>query len=995
MEETQSFRLFEDMNVLNISVDCGLGQNVVYWEDIEQVFPGVKHIQKGSVVINMVRGSDGKRIVPHRIKHYPGVVLDVVLSTALEHVQVNPLITNSLASGQVATTYDTPADSSVTDPPVDDAFRNKPLLRSSVNGSGTIPPMRLAASLSSPTTAEAPCDDLSPIDPRQATIFRRSTAHIQRDVKVAADAATEALIARNRAGKTLDGSTALSVFEDNLPAEYRESLVTLQTVVRELKAIYDQGHVTQHIVRQVLAEAQQIKDRLILIERKTAAILTQNYELLEFTIPRLFIVLPDAATKWDPKTMIYTKFRLHFICECGEHTMPTIGNKMPHHLHLAHHEGYAVNKPTEFFRKYGPFLMLMLEMIKFGTGIAGFVVPALASLKVVDIVDGVQSTMDSVTKTVIQGVDYSLAYLERSCVQVQETDDPEGNATMLHQDFMNYLAGVEGLEGADLRQLGSFLTANSSDNLLGNLFRMTTKDGHVKWVCREHYRAGLEEELTQKLRDVVKLAKGEFDEQMGKIKISFNSSFAAAEFYDAVRKAKGVLDLDVSILWSPDYGDFVKLRNMISLSKIRLITLRLVSTSSDDAKGDQYYDPILDLMRLPSVHAVEINGLPRDFFKRSSPLPKKTDLSKLTRLQINGPWSTDKPGDELKAEIATLKLVISKAPNISFLHLDSTTERLPAILSSIGKYQTYPIDFGNLSLRLAPPLSKHRQSKADVQNIEHICSTYGAQFETLDLNKIGQENVVVESLAKAIRNGSSLKEITLKGFGRNLDGGCIKTLGNIVAHCELRKLQLDLETQDGRVCILDSIQWRYLRELDITLHEDQGAKVLTALIDGMRKMSENVELESLSYTVHPKPHAAADDGPSSLETKTVVDSTSASTSDEENLLPSLMSLASPKQLAISSQLSLVRVLALLQSVNFPRLQLLSLGTGRTVNMQHILYSLHTATQLHTIALPDANVTDEMKEQMLAKGITLIGDLRQRKRDKIREWIRSPKHQLIY
>ncbi|CAO3572380.1 unnamed protein product [Mortierella alpina] len=936
----------------------------------------------------MARGADGNRILPHRIKHCPGVVLDVVLSTAVEHAQVNSLKTISLASGQAAATYETPAGSLVTDPPFDDAFRTNPLLSSSDNESGTNPPMRLAASLPSFATSEELCDDLSPVDPRQATMVRRTTTHIQRDMKIATDAVTEAMIASYRAGKTLDGSTALSVFEDNLPAEYRESLVTLVTVVRELKSIHEQGHITQQIVRQVLAEAQQIKDRLILIERKTAAILTQNYELLEFTIPRLFIVLPDAATKWDPKTMIYTKFRLHFICECGEHTMPTIGNKMPHHLHLAHHEGYAVNKPTEFFRKYGPFLMLMLEMIKFGTGVAGFVVPALASLKVVDIVDGVQSTMDSVTKTVIQGVDYSLAYLERSCVQIQETDDPEGNATMLHQDFMNYLAGVEGLEGADLRQLGSFLTANSSDNLLGNLFRMTTKDGHVKWVCREHYRAGLEEELTQKLRDVVKLARGEFDEQMGKIKISFDSSFAAAEFYDAVRKAKGVLDLDVSLLWSPDYGDFVKLRNMISLSKIKLITLHLVSTSSDDAKGDHYYDPILDLMRLPSVQAVEINGLPRDFFKRSSPLPKKTDFSKLTRLQINGPWSTDKPGEDLKSEIATLKLVISKAPNISYLHMDSTTKRLPAILSSIGKYQTYPIDFGDLSLRLAPPFGKHRQSRAEVQNIEHVCSTYGAQFETLDLNKIGQENVVVESLGKALRKGSSLKEITLKGFGRNLGGGCIKTLANIIAQCELRKLQLDLETEDDRMCILDSIQWKHLRELNITLHEGQGAKVLAALIDGTRKTSESVELESLSYTVHRKPPAAAVDDPSNLETKTVMD-TSASTCDEDTLLQSLLSLLSLTRLAISPRLPLQRTLALLQSANFPRLQRLSLETGELnmTEVQDVLDSLHSATQLHTIALPDAYVTERMKEQMLEKGITLTGSGERAQRLRAREKIR--------
>ncbi|KAI8598112.1 hypothetical protein EDD21DRAFT_356660 [Dissophora ornata] len=312
-----------------------------------------------------------------------------------------------------------------------------------------------------------------------------------------------------------------------------------------------------HKLDEVLKRVQEANDRLILIQSKTEAILTQNYELLEYTIPRLFIVLPEKSTSWDPKTMFRTKFRLHFICECGEHTKAS-GSKIPHHLHLANHEGYVVNKPTEFFKKYGPFLTLMLEMIKVGTIVAGHVVPALASLKVVDILDSTQSTIDSVTSKVIEGVDYSLKYLEESRTLIQKSDgvDVDGNARMSQQDLDTYLAGVEGLEGVDLRQLGSYLSANSSDNLLGNLFRMTTKDGHVKWVCRHHYRAAYQEAHTQKLHDAVKLAGGVFDEQLGSIKVTLRSSFAAAEFYEAIIKAKaGVYDLDITFDWDCTRSD--------------------------------------------------------------------------------------------------------------------------------------------------------------------------------------------------------------------------------------------------------------------------------------------------------------------------------------------------------------------------------------------------------------------------------------------------------
>ncbi|KAI8597644.1 hypothetical protein EDD21DRAFT_357081 [Dissophora ornata] len=342
------------------------------------------------------------------------------------------------------------------------------------------------------------------------------------------------------------------------------------TVLHKLNGLHDQGDTTQKIAKEVWELAKQMNDRLILIQSKTEAILTQNYELLEYTIPRLFIVLPETSTSWDPKTMLRTKFRLHFICECGEHTKAS-GSKIPHHLHLASHEGYVVNKPTEFFEKYGPFLMLMLQMIKLGTGIAGHVVPALANLKAVNAIDFAESSVNSVTSKIIQGVDYSLAYLEESRSLIKKSDgvDVGGDPGAFPDDLGSYLTGVEGLEGVELRQLGSYLEANNSDKLLGNLYRMTTKDGHVKWVCRHHYRAGYQEAQTQKLRDVVKLAGGVFDEQLGRIEVTLKSSFAANEFYDALCKAKaGVYDLDITFGWDCSRTDLEAFEKALKMSSV-------------------------------------------------------------------------------------------------------------------------------------------------------------------------------------------------------------------------------------------------------------------------------------------------------------------------------------------------------------------------------------------------------------------------------------------
>ncbi|KAI8598054.1 hypothetical protein EDD21DRAFT_407131 [Dissophora ornata] len=498
MADTQSFRLTGKLDVENIPLDNVNGQNIIYWEDIKEVFPGVKYVKNGEQTVTKMRDSHQNRIEPHRIKHCPNVVLEVVLS-----------------------------------------------------------PM----------------------------------------------------------------STPNPEFEG--------------TVLHKLDGLHDQGQTTQEFVKQVLRDAQEIKDRLILIQSKTEAILTQNYELLEYTIPRLFIVLPEESTSWDPATMLRTKFRLHFICECGEHTESS-RSKIPHHLHLANHEGYVVNKPTEFFKKYGPFLTLMLEMIKVGTSIAGHVVPALASLKVVDILDSTQTAIDSVTSKVVEGVDYSLKYLEESRTLIQKSDgvDIDGNARMLQQDLDTYLAGVEGLEGVDLRQLGSYLSANNSDNLLGNLYRMTTKDGHVKWVCRHHYRAAYQEAHTQKLRDVVKLARGVFDEQLGSLKVTLKSSFAAAELYEAIRKAKaGVYDLDITFDWDCSSTDLEALEKALKMSSVSFLRLDLgmfqeTATSKLLSTSTRVLVRIIEHTNMKTIHIV----LSKDFMKLPSLQPKR--LSHLCKLSI-------------------------------------------------------------------------------------------------------------------------------------------------------------------------------------------------------------------------------------------------------------------------------------------------------------------------------------------------------------------------
>ncbi|KAI8603977.1 hypothetical protein EDD21DRAFT_422253 [Dissophora ornata] len=491
------------------------------------------------------------------------------------------------------------------------------------------------------------------------------------------------------------------------------------------------------------------------------------------SIPRLFVILPDTSTSWDPKTMFYTRLRLHFICDCGEHTKAN-GSKIPHDRHLANREGYVLRKPKEFFEKYEFLVRISVK--------------AMAHI----VVCNLSIIPDLIMSAIFEDVDYSSLEEDHTLIKKSEGVDANGNGRALQHDLASYLASIDGLEGESLHKFVSYLAENCSDNLLGNLHRIMTKDGQVRWVCSDHYGSGYQEVHTQKLRELVKLAEGEFDEQLGRVEIRLGSSFAASEFYEAVSKAKGILDLDVGLGWNQDYADFFKLKDMISKSNIRSLRVNLTGKQP------------------PRSTSVSIEA--DDFSDRN---------------------------------IVKLKLLVALAPNLLSLKLETSLSQLPAVFSSIAEYQTYPISF--MYLRLLPPRSESRPSKIALQDLTHLFEVHGAQVETLDVFKIELDDLAVGALATATQNGSSLRELNWPCGGRSLSDTRIKDLTNIIAQSELHSLRIELEKDDASVHILESIQWTHIRRLEIHEGCQNLGIAMKVLVDSMEKVPQRIELEHFAY----------------------------------------------------------------------------------------------------------------------------------------------------
>ncbi|KAF9536368.1 hypothetical protein EC957_011235, partial [Mortierella hygrophila] len=580
-----------------------------------------------------------------RIKHRPGVVLDVVLSSTVEFVPVDsPMAISRMASTETPT-------------------------------HGPIDSHRLGAIINELNVSPSP--------------RASSNAEVMQDL----------------VGKRLAPST----HGDDIQHYLVQNVGRLVNDVGELKL---QGDVIEKLAHRMIDLQQQALDRLVLIQSKTEAILTQQLELTEYPIPRLFIVLPEEPAKYDPGNWFRTKFRLHFISNA-------------------------------FFKKYGPFLLLMLELIKVGASIAGHVVPILSSLKVVE------QSVELITAK----IDYSLECIDNQMAKVQASSpgdfiDTEPRAAMTQQDLTNYLRDVEGLEGVELRQLGSFLKTSEEENLLGNLYRMATSDGHVKWVCRDHYRASYQEKYTQKLRDVVKLARGEFDEQLGRVEIVLRSRFAAAEFYKAVSKAKGILELIMDWDWECTRSDLEELEKALKISTVSILRLdlrqfrtglrsKLFSTST------QYkvLFPITELSNMKTIHIV----LPEKFSKLYSLPPKHpSHLHKLSFEMVLG------KGTERQCRILAETFKTNSAPTWYFYYNpvgSNGVQALSEALKTNKTLTTLDLAYNSIGPNGAQVLSEALKTNRTLINLD------------LSSNSIGSDGA--KALAEALKTNKTLTTLDL------------------------------------------------------------------------------------------------------------------------------------------------------------------------------------------------------------------------------------------
>ncbi|KAF9364113.1 hypothetical protein BGX34_002480 [Mortierella sp. NVP85] len=958
MEVIQYLRLSGTTNVEEIPCDQVDGENIIYWQDIKEVFPGVQFVKHCNRTVKKLKDSKGNMIEPHRIKYHPDV-LDVVLHAAFWNRPVEPSM--SYAALSPTSQKDHPSNasaSSVTEDvvenlqtvhPADNTLNNNDNLRRLLSTS--TPPSRSSSGIKRDSKASLSFREVVRLAQKKSVeseVEQRLVNSLPSAVQVQVRDSInihDALLQVIRNGLVVRPDEQLVACLQELRGEVVKNN---ELSSRILDLVSENNGLTARVVelQEALGAKQdemkqlqiQALDRLALLQNSVRALMTQTYELHEYPIPRLFIVLPSDSSTWNPLDLFSNNFRLYFLCECGEHTKST-NSKIPHHIHVAKHEGYDIARPKAFFQRYGSYTLIILRMLKFGITVAGVAIPALSQLIQTDAMDQAVKGLKELTKFLEPGMDQVISYIEN-------VSEDEGETV---QGFSEQMANNEALEGADLRQLGMFLKKKDENRALGNLYRTVTTEGHVKWVCIDHYRENYHEKAAKELRDLAVTLNGSFDENTGRVHVGPWSRLQAEQFYLALEKAKSVYELDIRLYWDTTQSDFKRLRDILAKTNVGLLTFYTWNgdgPTNDILNRNHRYDPVFDIMRQPSVQSVEIQNCPMNFIKRSGLQSRKDGFPNLRHLNIGM--------DYLKHDLSGFKSLVARTPRLSSLTINNDGGYFLEIYNAIAEHHICPVFFPSQSLCIFPPTNKSPPIATHLKDKADFLKVLGGRIDTVVLTEHELDDTTVAGFAKATEDGSRLKELTLQKIGRNLSEQCITDLASIVSRSELRKIEIYLENDEGRVRILESIQWEHIRELKFRM-EQRGfeTQVMKALVNGAKEVSGRIELEVFHF------HSENDKDVSLAI-------------PEDGFLEAFLSLTSLKKLLLVVEMTFEQILSLLKSVDFSRIEILNLWARDfdSAEVDAVLECLQDATELSFVRLWHANITDEQREWMTARGIQL-------------------------
>ncbi|KAG0037151.1 hypothetical protein BGZ82_003065 [Podila clonocystis] len=250
----------------------------------------------------------------------------------------------------------------------------------------------------------------------------------------------------------------------------------------------------------------------------------------DFATSRLFIVLPLDLNSWNDADRTTHKFRLYFLCDSSNRDSWNHEGAcadMPQHAHLSNHPGYNLNRPQQFFRVYGDYILRVLRLVKHGYPRGKHGLPALDTFKVLWSCDPGIAGNRLTKETLGPLVDKALAYL-------QELSPPKWEKRFLLTHSLS--AAIK-----------THLDCPEGDQGESNLQRYIANNQRVYWMCPDHTHQFFDTQYLDELQAFVHARGGTVNIQQAILKVALTSATDAERFRALLQLAKCTLNISLRL----------------------------------------------------------------------------------------------------------------------------------------------------------------------------------------------------------------------------------------------------------------------------------------------------------------------------------------------------------------------------------------------------------------------------------------------------------------
>ncbi|KAG0335101.1 hypothetical protein BG000_007783 [Podila horticola] len=436
-----------------------------------------------------------------------------------------------------------------------------------------------------------------------------------------------------------------------------------QHLLDEIKELEAGGTVQQEI-DDIKSEARDLQARVPLYDQysKSFSLLLHSTAHLEYATPKLFIVLPADHNEWNDQDPATHLFRLYFLCDLDKN-QTTLA---PQHIHLSNHPGYALNRPTEFFQKYGEYALTLLLVVRTGFSFDGTFkrsrkVPKLCTGEILDNCVGYEERhqfgKDNIGSLVKKAIDYL------------QTIVPTNKTPKVW------------LDARETRGIQSFLELEGGDNGMGSLYRTHGIKSTV-WMCQAH---SFEKSNVEAIKSFVSEHGGALDLPLSRVHIDAESMGQILAFLVELKETKRIMDVSVSFGWVPKRSVLI-LSTCLSNIGVRVLQLDGVGMDCHTHRCIEYG---LSVFVMAQRMSLENNSVPMDkiilrhypeqsdqYVHFGTSADAKLGLrSRMSRTATNIDWFELEPCLELIAGIFTDRTGRRLKKMIDF-HLEELTREL-------------------------------------------------------------------------------------------------------------------------------------------------------------------------------------------------------------------------------------------------------------------------------------------------------------------------------